>query len=62
VRTFELFTKRMGREFNVFLAKEAGHFEEIGFAQGDGLLAVRARDFPAEIPLIKPKVDATSRA
>ena len=36
-------------KFNMPLAKEAGHFQEIGFVQGDAGLAMRAEDFLADI-------------
>ena len=45
-------------KFNVLLAKEAGHFEKIGFAQRGFLLTVRARDFLTKIASRKGDVSA----
>ena len=46
----------------MFLAKVAGHFQKIGFAQGDGFLAVRTGNFLSQIPLVKPEMHAASGA
>jgi len=47
VRAGNLFTNGMGREFDMFLTKEAGHFYDFGLAQGDVGLALRATGFLA---------------
>ena len=52
----------MRGKLNVFLAKEAGHFQKIRFAQGDVVFAMRAGNILAKIAAIKPDMNATSRA
>ena len=42
VRTLDLLTEGVSREFNVFLAEKTGHFQVPRFPQGDAGLAVRA--------------------
>lgn len=62
VWTFDLLSDCMGGEFDVFMAKEAGHFQVFGRAQGDGFLAARAGDFLVEALPRKFDVGAASRA
>jgi len=49
VRAGDFFPDGVGGEFDMSLAKEAGHFQEIGFAQNDDSLAMGAGDFLADI-------------
>jgi hypothetical protein len=62
VWTGNFLSKGMGRKFNMFLAKEAGHFQVFRFAQGDGRLAVWAGDLLAEILNGKLDMHAACRA
>jgi len=43
------------------VAKEAGHFQEIGFAQNDGGLALRTRNGLAGTHIVEPDMGATGR-
>ena len=61
VRAGSFFPDGVGGKFNVFLAKEAGHFQEIGFAQGDCGLTMRAGNFLAEVAIVKPNMEAAGR-
>jgi hypothetical protein len=61
VRTGDFFPDGVSGKLNVFLAKEAGHFQPIRFAQGDVALAMRAGNILAKIAAIKPDMNATSR-
>jgi hypothetical protein len=47
MRTGHFFADGMSREFDMLLAKEAGHFQVFWFAQGDGFLAMWAGDLLA---------------
>jgi hypothetical protein len=49
MRTRDLSAQGMGGEFNVLLAKVAGHFQVFWFAQRNNRLAVRAWDLLAEV-------------
>ena len=49
MRAADLFSDGVSGKFNVFLAKVAGHFQEIGFAQGDCGLAMWAGDLLATV-------------
>ena len=49
-------------KFNMPLAEEAGRFQEIGFAQSDDSLAMRAGNFLAEVSVGKPDMDTAGRA
>ena len=62
MRTGNLSAQGMSGEFNVLLAKVAGHFQVFKPAQGDGTLALRTGNFPAEITSRKCNVSATMYA
>jgi len=44
----------VGGKLNVRLAKVAGHFQKVRFAQGEAFLAMRAGNFLPEIASVKP--------
>jgi len=56
MRAGHFFPDGMRRKFNVLLAKETGHFQEIKLAQSDGFLAVRTGNFLPQVARIKPDV------
>ena len=61
MRTRNLSAQGMGGEFNVLLAKVAGHFQVFWFAQRNNRLAVRAWDLLAEVSAGKCNVSAARR-
>src|SRR5665213_2803154 len=61
MRTVDFFADGVRRKFNIPMAKEAGHFQEIRFAQGDGSLALWTRNGLASAHIVEPDVSATGR-
>jgi len=49
MRARHFYSDGVGGKFDVFLAKEARHFEEIGFTQSDDFLTMRIWNFPSWI-------------
>jgi len=62
MRTRNFFPDGVGGEFNMPLAKEAGHFQEIGLAQDDNGLAMRTVYCLSEVTAVKSDMNTTSRA
>ena len=60
MRTADSLPDGVWGKFDVLLAIKAHHFQEIGFAQGDDFLAMRAGDSLAEVLEGEPDVDAAS--
>ena len=52
----------VSRKLDVFLAKEAGYFQEIGLAQSDIFLALRAGNILPQGMAGKPDVNTAGRA
>jgi len=52
MRAGHFFANGMRRKFNVLLAKEAGHFQRIRFAQDDDLLTLWTGNFLSEVTII----------
>lgn len=61
MRTFELLPNGVGRELNVFLAKETRHFQHIGLPQSEVCLALWTPGFLADIARVEPDMHAAGR-
>src|SRR5665213_4448519 len=61
MRTGDFFADGVRRKFNMPMAKEAGHFQEIGLAQSDCRLALWTRNGLASTHIVEPDVSATGR-
>ena len=59
MRAGDFLSGGVARKFNVFIAKEAGHFQVFGLLQRDCCLAVRTWDFLPDVLNGKLNVDAT---
>ena len=59
MRARHLFADGVGRILDVPLAKEADHFQEVGFAQGDSCAALWTGNLLSEVAVIKANMNAT---